>query len=228
MQAKKTTSIAIATVLTAGAATAAFAAGQDSERPAATVQAQAPLPEAEKLVAQTQLLNDAGGVLAPITDLIDAVLEADNGKLPTTEATKHAKAVEEALKPFQNVNENSTTGGRNLPVPSADAQLTAKAAAELQLRIDALLKATASSDVQKVSTEVQATVKATVNLLASVVLGGSLPAPDMEGLPQLTEQQEAQQEEAQQLPKADQEAQQTQQNQEQAGMPKGAGITINQ
>ncbi|MCB5167620.1 hypothetical protein LG634_22665 [Streptomyces bambusae] len=73
----------------AGAAVAA-------PRPA-VVSAAAPVPGADALLAQVQTLGNIGGVLKPVTDLLTAVLKADDGKLPQAELDKHLAAVTSAL-----------------------------------------------------------------------------------------------------------------------------------
>ncbi|WP_333745043.1 hypothetical protein [Streptomyces ardesiacus] len=57
----------------------------------------APLPDAEELQSQVAGLAGLGGVLTPVTDLLDAVLKADNGQLSAADADKLSAAVKDAL-----------------------------------------------------------------------------------------------------------------------------------
>ncbi|MCC9704147.1 hypothetical protein E4N62_02015 [Streptomyces sp. MNU76] len=59
--------------------------------------AAAPVPGADALLTQLKGLGDLGGVLKPVTDLLDAVLKADNGQLSAEQAASLGKAVQEAI-----------------------------------------------------------------------------------------------------------------------------------
>ncbi|WP_306453553.1 hypothetical protein [Streptomyces sp. Tue6028] len=72
-----------ATLLLGIAAPAAIAADGDSSRGNSHAAA-APAPGADALLAQVQSLADIGGVPGPVTDLLNAVLKADNGRLTLT------------------------------------------------------------------------------------------------------------------------------------------------
>ncbi|MCF2435669.1 hypothetical protein LV779_18555 [Streptomyces thinghirensis] len=50
-----------------------------------------------ELQSQVGSLAGLGGVLTPVTDLLNAVLKADNGQLSATDADKLAAAVKDAL-----------------------------------------------------------------------------------------------------------------------------------
>ncbi|MFD3311699.1 hypothetical protein [Streptomyces sp. NPDC058694] len=86
-----------ATLLLGIAGPAAVAADHDSTRDSRSIAAQAPVPGADALLAQVKSLGDVGGVLKPVTDLLDAVLKADNGQLPAADAAKLADAVKAAI-----------------------------------------------------------------------------------------------------------------------------------
>lgn len=205
MRVNKTTSLALAAALTvggAGAATAAFAAGPQPA--SSTVQAPSPLPGTGDIAAQNELLTHTAGVLDPVTELIDAVLQAPEGKLPAAAAKKHSAAVRAALGKVRQSAVAGGTVGRAAPAPAAaPVDIVAKTAAELQEQADELIKASAPAfrtaaaqanaktaaderpgDVKKVREELKSTVSATVDLLAAVVLSGQLPAPDLAGLPE--------------------------------------------
>ncbi|MFJ9349696.1 hypothetical protein [Streptomyces sp. NPDC101237] len=63
--------------------------------------------------------------------------------------------------------------------------LTGDALKALQSAVDALLKAATSGDPAQVPPAATAVVTGLVNLLAAILLGGGLPAPDLPGLPSL-------------------------------------------
>ncbi|MER7686719.1 hypothetical protein [Streptomyces sp. NPDC097610] len=73
----------------------ALAADSDSAR--GHTHAAAPVPGADALLAQVKSLGAIAGVLAPVTDLLDAALKADNGQLSADQAAKLAQAVKDAI-----------------------------------------------------------------------------------------------------------------------------------
>ncbi|MFF7048341.1 hypothetical protein ACFY94_08265 [Streptomyces griseorubiginosus] len=76
---------------------AAVAAEHQSARSRVQAASQAPVPGADGLLAQVQSLGNLGTVLSPVTDLLNAVLKADNGRLSTEEATTLGDAVKAAI-----------------------------------------------------------------------------------------------------------------------------------
>jgi hypothetical protein len=86
-----------ATLLIGIGAQTALAADGDAARERGHAASQAPVPNADALLAQVKSLGDLGGVVKPVTDLTNAVLKADNGQLPLDEATKLTDAVKEAI-----------------------------------------------------------------------------------------------------------------------------------
>ncbi|MBV1939580.1 hypothetical protein KUF83_23895 [Streptomyces sp. BV286] len=91
------TSALCATLLLGITGPVAVAADHGSTSDARPIAAQAPVPGADALLAQVKSLGDVGGVLKPVTDLLDAVLKADNGQLPAADAAKLADAVKDAI-----------------------------------------------------------------------------------------------------------------------------------
>ncbi|MFF3662071.1 hypothetical protein [Streptomyces olivochromogenes] len=73
----------------------ALAADRDSAR--GHTHAAAPVPGADALLAQVKALGGIAGVLAPVTDLLDAALKAENGQLSADQAAKLAQAVKDAI-----------------------------------------------------------------------------------------------------------------------------------
>ncbi|MGW2297164.1 hypothetical protein [Streptomyces violaceorubidus] len=76
---------------------AVMAADGDSVRERTHAASHAPLPDAEELQSQVSSLAGLGGVLTPVTDLLGAVLKADNGQLSATDADKLSDAAKGAL-----------------------------------------------------------------------------------------------------------------------------------
>ncbi|MCT9084731.1 hypothetical protein [Streptomyces fulvoviolaceus] len=76
---------------------AAVAADADSARERVQVASKAPLPDVGALTGQVKALGDLGGVLKPVTDLLGAVLKADDGQLTPEQATQLGDAVKTAI-----------------------------------------------------------------------------------------------------------------------------------
>lgn len=180
-------STAVCGALALGTAGPAFSSAP--EAPARSAAAAVPVPGAEQLAGQTKLLGDAGGVLTPVTELLDVVLQAPDGKLPEADAKKHGDAVKAAIGKVTEAAPKAPegvalpVGGAQAADPGAD--LKAKATADLQAKVDALLAASAKGDAKATAAAVQATVTATVNVLVSITLGGGLPKANLPGLPEM-------------------------------------------
>ncbi|WP_405777944.1 hypothetical protein [Streptomyces sp. NBC_00859] len=177
----------------AGPAAHAAAGGPRAARPVSAPAA--PVPGAGKLLSQSKLLGEAGGVLAPVTDLLDAVLRAPAGRLPAADATKLADPVKGALArvtegalaaPAAPGIPGGVTGVSGAPsAPDPGAALKAKAAGDLQGKVDSLVEASTTGSSAEVAAAVQAVVTSQVNVLVATVLGGGLPAANLPGLPTL-------------------------------------------
>ncbi|MFJ9668224.1 hypothetical protein ACIRPP_27025 [Streptomyces sp. NPDC101219] len=76
---------------------AAVAADGDATRDRTHVSSQAPVPEADVLLEQVGSVAGLSGVLTPVTQLLDAVLESDNGRLTDAQATELSTAVKDAI-----------------------------------------------------------------------------------------------------------------------------------
>lgn len=85
-----------ATLLLGVTAPAALATDAETARDHAR-SASAPVPGADALLAQLKGLGDLGGVLKPVTDLLDAALKADNGQLSAEQVAELGKAVRDAI-----------------------------------------------------------------------------------------------------------------------------------
>ncbi|MFI6691711.1 hypothetical protein ACIBLA_08100 [Streptomyces sp. NPDC050433] len=70
----------------------------------------------------------------------------------------------------------------------AAADMTAEAVVSVRKATNALLKATGTKDTNAVATQSKAVVTSLVNLAAALVMNGSLPAPNLPGMPELPKQ----------------------------------------
>lgn len=182
---------------------AVMAADGDSVRERTHAASRAPLPDADELQSQVGGLAGLGGVLTPVTDMLTAVLKADNGQLSAADAEKLSAAVEDALAKVEAADtdaddaavtapEAGTDTPVTLPAPvtaqnedgtAAASDLSATAQAELQKQIDALVKATTSGTADQVSPAVEDVMTGIVNVVAATMVGSGLPAADLAGLP---------------------------------------------
>ncbi|RSN44253.1 hypothetical protein DMH12_31855 [Streptomyces sp. WAC 04229] len=199
---------------------AVMAADGESARERTHAVSQAPLPDLAELQSQVADLAGLGGVLTPVTDLLNAILKADDGRLPATEADQFAAAVKDALAKAEaadadaddTVNLPGTTTPAQpptvtapqagnpvtLPAPvvaedqtAAASDLTATAYADLQKRIDALVKATTAGNAEQVSPAIDEVMTGIVNVVAATLVGNGMPAADLAGLPALPAAPEA-------------------------------------
>ncbi|WP_326582731.1 hypothetical protein OG889_29280 [Streptomyces sp. NBC_00481] len=77
--------------------TAPAALAADVESTPDRARSAAPVPGADELQAQLKGFGELGGVLTPVTELLDAVLKADNGRLSADRAAELGKAVKVAI-----------------------------------------------------------------------------------------------------------------------------------
>ncbi|WLW54892.1 hypothetical protein [Streptomyces sp. YU58] len=211
LPARRIASSALCATLLAGIAGPAAVAAERDPSTASVQAAQAPVPNADALLAQVKGLGNLGTVLTPVTDLLNAVLKADNGQLSAEEATKLGDAVKEALAkvtaaapaapatppvappatstlptlPTVPTLPSTKSGDAKAPAAQLPADLVGDAVAALQKAVDALLKAAQSGDVTQVVAALTGVLTGLVNLVAATLLGGGLPAPNLPGLPAL-------------------------------------------
>ncbi|MGA4840789.1 hypothetical protein [Streptomyces sp. G45] len=81
LPARRIATTALCATLLIGTAGPAMAL-ESQARPQAAAAKEAPVPGADALLGQVKALGDLGGVLTPVTDLLNAALAADNGQLP--------------------------------------------------------------------------------------------------------------------------------------------------
>ncbi|MEU0779945.1 hypothetical protein ABZ341_00005 [Streptomyces sp. NPDC006173] len=195
------TSALCATLLIGIAAPASMAA--DSDLPRGHSHAAAPVPGADALLAQTKTLGDIGGVLAPVTALVDAALKADDGQIPADQAATLGQAAKDAIAkvtaaapvappaavpavpPVALPAVPPLSKSAERPRVLAAADVKADALTALQTAVDSLVKAVTSGDAGSVVPAATAVVTGLVNFVVATVLGGGLPAPNLPGLPAL-------------------------------------------
>ncbi|MBZ6250088.1 hypothetical protein KVH27_17060 [Streptomyces olivaceus] len=129
---------------------AVMAADGDPVRERTRAASLAPLPDAEELQGQVGSLAGLGDMLAPVTDMLDAILKADGGRLSATDADKLAAAVKDALAKADaadtgtDTGDAATTPGTTTPGTSAPAQPPAAPDADTPVTLPAPV--TAQSD----------------------------------------------------------------------------------
>ncbi|WP_432098245.1 hypothetical protein [Streptomyces sp. WAC 04229] len=204
---------------------AVMAADGESARERTHAVSQAPLPDLAELQSQVGGLVDLGGVLTPVTDLLNAVLKADDGQLADADADQFAAAVKDALAKAEaadaDADDTDADDTVNLPGTTTPAQppavtapqagnpvtlpapvvaedqtatasdLTATAYADLQKRIDALVKATTAGNAEQVSPAIDGVMTGISNVVAATLVANGMPAADLAGLPALPAAPEA-------------------------------------
>ncbi|MEU4462714.1 hypothetical protein AB0G20_03155 [Streptomyces sp. NPDC024017] len=199
------TSALCATLLLGATGPAAVAADSASAPAHPHAASRAPVPDADALLGQVKSLGDLGGVIVPVADLLTAVLKADGGQLPPSQAAKLGTGVQDAIDqatatapaapspataPDTAAPSSPLPQASTLPAPVDDRAelpegLTAEALTALEQATDGLLKAVTSGDAAKVTPAVDAVVAGLVNTVAATLVGSELPAPDLAGLPSL-------------------------------------------
>ncbi|MEU3484357.1 hypothetical protein [Streptomyces massasporeus] len=196
------TSALCATLLLGVTGPAAVAADSASAPEHTHAASRAPVPDADALLGQVESLGDLGGVIVPVTDLLTAVLKADGGQLPHSQAAKLSTSVQDAIDhATANAASPATAPGTtapNSPLPQASTlpapvdgrtevpeDLAGEALTALEKATDGLVKAVTSDDAAQVAPAVDAVVAGLVNAVAATLVGSELPAPDLAGLPSL-------------------------------------------
>ncbi|MER5574479.1 hypothetical protein [Streptomyces massasporeus] len=196
------TSALCATLLLGVTGPAAVAADSASAPEHTHAVSRAPVPDADALLGQVESLGDLGGVIVPVTDLLTAVLKADGGQLPHSQAAKLSTSVQDAIDhATANAASPATVPGTTAPsspLPQASTlpapvdgrtevpeDLAGEALTALEKATDGLVKAVTSDDAAQVAPAVDAVVAGLVNAVAATLVGSELPAPDLAGLPSL-------------------------------------------
>lgn len=98
LSARRLASAAVTATLMIGiTAPAAVAVDNESKRERIEEAAKAPLPGVDGLLAQTKTLGDLGGLLAPVTEVLNTVLKADDGQISPEQATQLLDALKAAI-----------------------------------------------------------------------------------------------------------------------------------
>ncbi|MFD8232584.1 hypothetical protein ACFV20_11940 [Streptomyces sp. NPDC059696] len=198
------TSALCATLLLGVTGPAAVAADSTSAPAHPHAVSRAPVPDADALLGQVQSLGDLGGVILPVADLLTAVLKADGGQLPPSQAAKLSTQVQDAIDqataaaPAATTTPGSASTSQDSPLPQASTLpapvedspelpegLAAEALTALQKATDGLYKAVTSGDAAQVAPAVDEVVSGLVDTVAATLVGSGLPAPDLAGLPSL-------------------------------------------
>ncbi|MZD54405.1 hypothetical protein, partial [Streptomyces sp. SID5606] len=155
---------------------AVMAADGESVRERTHAASHAPLPDVAELQSQVGSLAGLGGVLTPVTDMLTAVLKAEDGRLSAADADKLSDAVKDALAKAEaadadaddaDTDDTATTPGTATPAqppavtaPEAGDPVTLPepVAAQDETAAAPDLTATAYAELQK---QVDALVKAT-------------------------------------------------------------------
>ncbi|MFJ4279024.1 hypothetical protein [Streptomyces massasporeus] len=98
LPARRIATSALCAPLLLGVTGPAAVAADSASAPAHThAVSRAPVPDADALLGQVESLGDLGGVVVPVTDLLTAVLKADGGQLPHSQAAKLSTSVQDAI-----------------------------------------------------------------------------------------------------------------------------------
>ncbi|MGW7255733.1 hypothetical protein [Streptomyces sp. NPDC054834] len=143
-----------------------------------------PLPGADALVAKLRSLNSFGAEATAVTDLVDAALQADNGRLSAAEARKLGDAAKRALA--KAAAKAATRGAlpaltRGTVAPGAAerraADPTSDALDALEEAIDNLVQAAVSGDIDQVYPSATELLTDAIKLLTATLVDNALPAP---------------------------------------------------
>ncbi|WP_210720098.1 hypothetical protein [Streptomyces galbus] len=97
------------------------AAAVDTARGHAHAASHAPVPGADKLLAQVKSLGDLGTVLTPVTDLLAEALKSDNGQLTSAQANKLGDAIKDVIARITATNAAASATSSTPSAPSTDA-----------------------------------------------------------------------------------------------------------
>ncbi|MEU6495882.1 hypothetical protein AB0D09_29330 [Streptomyces sp. NPDC049097] len=134
-----------------------------------------PVPGADAFLTQVQRVAGADGTVAPVTDLLNAVLAADNGRLSADKAAGLGKAVKDAIAKMGGAT--STASATSAPGDVLGA---------LQKSVDKLISVSTagqSGDVLPAARDVLGSLVRVV--LAGLIVGGLPHHPGMPVLPSL-------------------------------------------
>ncbi|MEU5630233.1 hypothetical protein ACH47C_01495 [Streptomyces rishiriensis] len=172
------------------AAPAAMASDTATARERVAAASDAPVPGVAALRAQGKGLVDLSTVLAPVTETLDTVLKADDGRLTPGRATQLGDAVRTAVAKI-----TAAAPAAPAAVPpslakgavdsgtKAAADPVSDALAAVQKAVDSLLTAATSLDVGQVVSAVTGVLDGLLDLLSSTLNGLGLSPPSLPSLP---------------------------------------------
>lgn len=175
------------------AAPAAMASDTATARERVAAASDAPVPGVAALRAQGKGLVDLSTVLAPVTETLDTVLKADDGRLTPGRATQLGDAVRTAVAKITAAAPAAPAAPAAVP-PSlakgavdsgtkAAADPVSDALAAVQKAVDSLLTAATSLDVGQVASAVTGVLDGLLDLLSSTLNGLGLSLPSLPSLP---------------------------------------------
>src|SRR4051812_16992913 len=135
----------------------------------------APFLSADALRAQVRKLKAFGAEVTPVTDLLNAALNADNGRLSAAEARKLGDAAKRALAKVAAKAPAGTVKSRASERRAADP--TGDLLEALEKALDDLLQSITSGDVSQVLPSVSGLLTDLINLLTGTLTDSALPAP---------------------------------------------------
>ncbi|MFR9674486.1 hypothetical protein [Streptomyces sp. TR06-5] len=207
MRVNKTVSAVLATTFAGAVALGGITAGTAfaAEKPSPQAGQEAAVPQAQKLQQQARALGETAEALKPVADVVEAVLNAPEGRISGEQADEHARVVHEALAPFvQNQQARDTQVSPEAATLEAApvAATTRQAAVKLGDQVDELLRAAEAGDRQGIAKEAKAALQAAVNLMDRASADSGLPAAETQADAKAT--QDAQQQDEKQVPATDQ------------------------
>lgn len=189
MRVNKTVSAVLATTFAGAVALGGVTAGTAfaADEPRSQFGQQAPLPKAQKLQQQARALGETADALKPVAEVIQAVLNAPEGRLSESEADHYAKAVHEALAPLvqQSRQQDQYQAGQDQFTQDQvyrDVRVTeqtALAAVALGEQVDELLRAAEAGNQRAIAREAERVLQAAVDLMAEASADNRLPNADM-------------------------------------------------
>lgn len=183
MRVNKTVSAVLATTFAGAVALGGVTAGTAfaADEPRSQFGQQAPLPKAQKLQQQARALGETADALKPVAEVIQAVLNAPEGRLSESEADHYAKAVHEALAPLVQQSRQQDQYQSTQDQVYRDVQVTeqtAMAAVALGEQVDELLRAAEAGNQRAIAREAERALQAAVDLMAEASADNRLPNAD--------------------------------------------------
>ncbi|MEV0092647.1 hypothetical protein [Streptomyces sp. NPDC050738] len=144
----------------------------------------APVSGATVLLRQMQTLGEVGGLLTPVTNLIEAALTTEGHRLSAGTAQRYLGAVTTALANVTPATPSTSTATSEPSTKAATPpDLKADALKDVRKYARALATAATAGNGERVLKQAQETVNSMVKFMVATVLTGGLPTPQLPGLP---------------------------------------------